>query len=148
MSGAGGVPNTAALLALGAAMLAVVTVVMIALYIYLGFAFSAIGKKAKLKSAMLAWIPFIGPLIVTYQISKMHWWPWLLLIGFFIPYLNFACMLVFGVYGFIWMWKTFEAVKRPGWWALIALGQIIPIIGFLFGLAYLALIGIAAWAKA
>ena len=146
MSGAG-VPNTAALLALGAAMIAVLIVVFLALYIYMGFAFSAIGKKAKLKSAMLAWIPLAGPLIVSYQISKMHWWPWLLLIGFFIPFVNFVCMLVFGVYGFIWMWKTFEAVKRPGWWALVAIGGVIPFIGFLFTLGYLALIGVAAWGK-
>ena len=145
MSGAG--TNPAALLALGAAVLAVVTVVMLALYIYMGFAFSAIGKKAKQKSPMLAWIPLVGPLIVSYQISKMHWWPWLLLIGFFIPFVNFVCMLVFGVYAMIWMWKTFEAVKRPGWWALVSLGAIIPFIGFLFTLAYLALIGMAAWAK-
>ncbi len=45
------------------------------------------------------------------------------------------------------MWKTFEAVKKPGWWSLIVLGSIIPILGILFVIAYLVLIGLAAWGK-
>jgi len=46
-------------------------------------------------------------------------------------------MIVFYVYVFIWLWKLYEAVKRPGWWALLWL---LPIVGWV-------MIGIAAWSK-
>jgi hypothetical protein len=38
------------------------------------------------------------------------------------------------------MWKTFEAVGRPGWWAIF---MIIPILN----IVYLVFLGIAAWGK-
>ncbi|MEM4330939.1 MAG: hypothetical protein QW273_02940 [Candidatus Pacearchaeota archaeon] len=122
-------------------------VLFIAVYIYLGFAFSAIGRKAKLKTPNLAWIPFVGPLIIAFQISKMHWWPWLLLIGIIIPIVNILVLLAFTVFATIWQWKMFVAIGKPGWWALIDLGGFIPFIGVLFTIAQLVLYGIAAWSK-
>src|SRR3989344_4204233 len=59
------------------------------LYLYISFAYHLIGKKARLKHPGLAWIPIVGPLIIAYQISKMPYWPWFLIIGFFIPLLGF-----------------------------------------------------------
>ena len=50
-------------------------------------------------------------------------------------------MFVFSVFSFIWMWKLFEAVKRPGWLPLLSL---IPFAG---GLVFLVLSGIAAWGE-
>ena len=130
------------LIAILAGMFVVGLILGIAIYVYLGFAFMAIGKKAGVKTPELAWIPFyIGPLIIAYQTSKMHWWPWLLLIGFFIPYLNFVATIAFTVFAYIWMWKLFEKIGRPGWWVLLSL---IPFVG---PIVFLILIGVAAWDK-
>lgn len=107
----------------------------IAVWVYLSFAYTAIGKKAKLKNPELAWIPVVGPLIVTSKAAKMHWWPILLLIGFWIPVLNSILYIVVTVFATIWLWKTFELINKPGWWALLCL---IPIVN-------LVLLGVAAW---
>lgn len=116
-------------------MFAVMMLIMVVLYIYLGFVYMAIGKKAKYPLYGLAWIPGIGPLIVTNRIADMHWWPILLLAGFWIPIVGQLLMLALAVFSTIWLWKTFEAVDRPGWWALLCL---IPIVN-------LVMLGIAAW---
>jgi uncharacterized membrane protein YhaH (DUF805 family) len=125
------------LLAVIAGMILVLSVVFIAFYIYLGFAFMAIGKRAKLKNPGLAWIPGVGPLIIAFQIAKMPWWPWLLLIGVFIPAIGGLFSLAFTVFAVMWHWKMFEKLKRPGWWAILAL---IPVLN-------LVLYGITAWGK-
>jgi hypothetical protein len=132
---------TNGLMAIIMGMIFVFLILAIALYIYMGFAFMAIGKKAKLSSPGLAWIPGIGPAIIVFQISKMHWWPWLLIIGMLfgavIPVIEVVCGILFAVFFIVWEWKMFEKVKRPGWWALLCL---IPVVN-------LVLIGIAAWSK-
>lgn len=125
------------LMAFAAAFLLVFVVIMIVLYIYMSLAFMAIGKKAKLKTPALAWIPAVGPGIIAYQASKMHWWPWLLLIGIIIPVVGGLAQLAFFVFFIIWMWKTFEVINKPNWWAILL---IIPVVN-------LVIIGIAAWSK-
>lgn len=150
-------------------MIAIMLVVIAALYVYLSFAFMTIGRKTKDSTPELAWIPFIGPLIIAFRASEMHWWPWLLLIGFFIPLLNFIAMPVFFGYTVAWMWKTFKVVDCPGWWSLTpVLAFVVQMIlmpaGFISGvnalattgffitnlihLIYLVFIGIAAWGNA
>ena len=137
--------DASALLAFGLAMFAVFAVISIAFYIYFSLTYKAIGKKANLNSPNLAWIPGVGPLIIAYQASKMHWWPWLLLLSLLIgviPIIGLIMiipMLVFIVFVYIWHWKMFEAIGKPGWWILISL---IPFIG---GIIYLVFLGIAAW---
>ena len=131
----------AGILAFIMGIIGIVLFVSAALYVYMGFAFMQIAKRAKLKTPALSWIPGVGPLIIAYQASKMHWWPWLLLIGFVIPILNFFAIIAFTVYSIIWEWKLFEAVGRPGWWALLSL---VPFVG---SVVYLILVGIAAWGK-
>ena len=111
--------------------------ISIVLYIYLSIVYKAIAKKANLSSPNLALIPGFGPLIIAFQASKMHWWPWLLLIGGLIPFVNLLAGLAFFVFFLIWHWKMFEAIKKPGWWALLL---IIPIVN-------LVIIGVAAWSK-
>jgi len=106
-------------------------------WIYTSFAYMTIGKKARLNYYGLAWIPGIGPALTAFRASKMHWWPWLLLIGALIPYINFIFVIAFAVFTIIWHWKMFEAIGRDGWWAIL---MIIPIVN-------LILIGIAAWGK-
>lgn len=120
-----------------AGMILISIIIFIALYIFMGFAYMALGRKAKLKTPELAWIPGVGPLIIAFQASKMHWWPWLLLIGYIIPWIGGLFTLAFAVFAIIWHWKLFEAVKRPGWWAILML---IPIVN-------IVLIAVAAWGK-
>ena len=97
----------------------------------------AMAKKARLPTPGLAWLPGVGPAIIAFQASKMAWWPWLLLIGMFIPVLNFVFMTAFLVFATIWQWKLFEAINKPGWWAILCL--IFP-LNLIFW-------GIAAWSK-
>jgi len=127
--------------AMGAGLFVVWLIVMIGLYVYMSAAFMAIGRKAKDPMPGLAWIPFVGPYIIAYRSSDMHWWPWLLLIAFIIPLLNVLAMITFMVFAFIWLWKLFEKIGKPGWWPLLAL---IPGVGVII---FLILAGIAAWGK-
>ncbi len=120
-----------------AGMIVASFIISIGIYIYFGFAYMAIGKKAKLSSPGLSWIPGVGPLIIAFQASKMHWWPWLLLIGTIIPIVNIIAGIAFTIFVIIWNWKMFEVVGKPGWWAILML---IPIVG-------LIMVGIAAWSK-
>ena len=116
-------------------------IISIGLYIYTSFVYMAIGRKAKLKTPELSWIPGVGPLIIAFKTSKMHWWPWLLLIGVLIPLVNIIAIIVFSVFVIIWQWKMLEAIKKPGWWVLLVL---IPGVGTL---VWLILLGVAAWGK-
>lgn len=133
-----GIPSGGALPAIFSSALMII--LFVALYIYFSLAFYAIAKKNKQSSPGLAWIPGVGPLIVSYKGSKMHWWPWLLIIGFIIPILNIIAMILFAIYSIIWTWKLFEAIDKPGWWSIFS---IIPILD----IVYLVFIGIAAWSK-
>ena len=112
-------------------------IIIAAVYVYTSFAYMAIARKTKYPSPGIAWIPIVGPLLITSRAAKMHWWPILLLIVFFIPILGSIAAVVFTVFSVIWLWKTFEAVKRPGWWAILSL---IPVVN-------LVLLGVAAWSK-
>ena len=67
----------------------------------------------------------------------MHWWPWLLIIGTFIPVIGSLASIAFLVFVIIWHWKMFEAIRRPGWWAILLL---LPIVGWI-------MVGIAAWSN-
>jgi len=168
LGGLGG-PLLGSFLPLIAGLLAVMIIVFIVIYVYLALAFKKIGTKAGLQNPNVSWI--FTPLVSVFEISKMHWWPWpVLFIGLllsqlliFVSPIAFAIIyaliaIVFTVMCIIWHWKTFEAVGRPGWWILIPVilgivgilvalaspiaGFIIMIIGFI---AYLVLVGLAAW---
>ncbi len=115
----------------------VAVILSLAVWVYMSFAYMKIAKKNKQKIPGLAWIPFIGPLIIAYKASKMHWWPWLLFIGYIIPIVNTFAMLILGIFGIIWHWKMFKAIKKPEWFAILML---IPVVN-------LITIGIAAWKK-
>ena len=125
----------AALVGLFAAFLVVFLVIGLGIWIYISFAYMSLAKKNKQKSAGIAWIPYIGPAIIAYRSSKMHWWPWLLLIGFFIPAVGGLFGLVFFGFFIAWNYKLFEAVNKPGWWAIL---YIIPFVGLIMA-------GIVAW---
>ena len=124
-------------LAIVAAFLILFIVILIALYIYVSLVFMAIAKKTKYSSPGVAWISVVGPLLIASSAAKMHWWPVLLLIGTGIPIIGFILGVAFAVFYIMWMWKTFEKLGRPGWWAILLLMSIVNLI----------LLGIAAWSK-
>jgi len=140
-----------------AILLAIWLVVGLAVYLYVSLAYSAIGKKAKLPNPNLAWIPFFGPLIISSRAAKMSLYPLIFLLTPAIFFLEIVTsnsfntflgvlfilisMMVFVIYTFIWNWKMYEAIKRPGWWALL---KLVPSIGVIIDLI---LVGIAAWTE-
>lgn len=128
---------TGGIIALIAGLFLLFLVVTILAWVYMSLAYMAIAKKAKYSMPGLAWIPVVGPLIVTSGIAKMHWWPILLLIGIWLPFIGGILSLAVFVFSIIWLWKTFEKIRKPGWWAILC---IIPIVNFV-------MIGIAAWSK-
>lgn len=122
-------------------MFLIIILSAIALYVYYGFAYMQIGRRANLKIPELSWIPGYGPLIIMYQISKMHWWPWVLIglniilsvvsaivnsitadtlssAGLIFLFSGAIISLITLVMTIIWSWKTFVAMKQPGWWSL------------------------------
>jgi hypothetical protein len=135
----------------------ILLLILLLLYIYISSAFSSIANKKDFSHPGVAWIPIIGPLIISSNLASMHWWPILLLIfvpfklvpPIFLPfpiiitmilgYLGFAALLTLTIFSFIWMWKTFNAVNRPGWWVLF---NLIPILG---NIIFLIVLGVAAW---
>ncbi len=129
--------SIAGLIALGTIAVMIILVIVVGVYIYTSFAFLAIARKVKFKHPKIAWIPAVGPLLIMSKTAKMHWWPILLLIGMVVPFIGSVALLILAVYSVIWLWKTFEALKRPGWWAILC---IIPVVNLIF-------IGIAAWSK-
>jgi hypothetical protein len=133
----GGDFTTGILVALFLQFLFFFAIVAIGLWVYSSLALMAIAKKAKHPSPGLVWIPYVGPGLVTSKIANMPWWPVLLLAGFWIPIVGGLAVLTYFIFSIIWLWKTFEAIKKPGFWAVL---QIIPIVG-------LVLLGIAAWSK-
>ncbi|MEM3405736.1 MAG: hypothetical protein QW117_02045 [Candidatus Pacearchaeota archaeon] len=119
------------------AFLWVFLVIILALYVYLSFAYMAIARKANYKYPAIAWIPGIGPLIIINRIAEMHWWPILLILANWIPIIGIIASAVLFVFSIIWLWKTFEKINKPGWWAILFL---IPIVNII-------ILGIAAWSK-
>ena len=125
------------LLAVLAAFFFVIFVIIVAIYVYTSFAFMKIAQKKKLASPGIAWIPGVGPALIASKIAKMPWWPILLLIGAFIPFIGILFSIAFQVFFIIWNWKMFESFRKPGWWAIFIL--IFPV--------YLVFLGIVAWGK-
>ena len=128
-------------------------VLALAVYIYSALAYSSLAKKTRTEPRWLAWIP-IAQFVLIAKMAKMSWTPILFLIpmvllipSLFISKILFVIMLIIallcaialGVFYFIWHWKIFERVSKPGWWALLGL---IPYAG---GIIFLVFLGIAAW---
>ncbi|MFT4310599.1 MAG: hypothetical protein ACMXYC_03130 [Candidatus Woesearchaeota archaeon] len=60
-------------------IMGIVLLTVLIFYIYTSFCFMKIGQKANDSAPALAWIPLVGPSIIAFRASNMHWWPWLLL---------------------------------------------------------------------
>ena len=128
---------TGGLVAFFMAFFLLMLIIAIAVYIYMSLAFATIAKKAKYRKTNLAWIPMLGPLIIANRIAKMPWWPMLLLLGVWIPFLGTLLSIAVYVFMIIWTWKMFEKIGRPGWWAIFWIISIVELV----------LLGVAAWGK-
>lgn len=141
----------------------VIILVFLALYVYLSLAYSKIATKANLGNPGIAWMPSMGKLAITYQISKMHWWPFAALtaglsIGYLVLMLGlnslgmmllgaiilYATIILFTVVSIVWHWKTYQAVGKPGWWILAPIiatfvGIIIAILSPIAGVIVMAI---------
>ncbi|MBI5881292.1 hypothetical protein HZB90_04130 [archaeon] len=123
-----------ALGALVGAMLVFAIVMGIALYVYTAFAMSTIARKLKYKNPWLAWIPVAN--LALLPILAGYAWPWVFM--FLVPIANI-------VFAIMWLWKIFEKRHYPGPLALLPLAGVIPIIGWLAGIANLVVLGLVAW---
>lgn len=133
------------------AIIMVFTIIVIAIslcvYIYTALCLFYIAKRTNTPRAWMAWIPILN-LILLADISRMYWWPVLLIpiiYGMdFIPgeniivsMVSLVLSIVFIVYMLTYWEKTFKRVGMSGWW-VIAL--IIPVLN-------LIAMGLAAWGK-
>ncbi len=121
-----------------AGMLMFFVIFGILVWVYTSLAFMQIAKKTSYPTPALAWIPLVGPALIASSAAQMHWWPILLVIGTYFPIVGMFFYLAFLVFSTIWMWKTFEALERPGWWAILLAIPFVNLIG-------LILLGVAAW---
>lgn len=121
-----------------AGLLVFAIIIFLAIYIYVALALQTIGKKLKYKHSWLAWIPIANYAMIL-ELGKFHWaWVFLILI----PILGWLALIVLI---FISMWRIFEKRKYSGWLSLVPLLSVIPVVGFLAGIAYLIIIGFVAW---
>jgi len=128
--------TVSSILALLAAMAVIAIIVAIALYVYTAFVWMTIAKKLKYKKSWLAWIPIANMFLIPILAKKDWTWGFI----FLVPIVNV-------VFVFIWTWNIFEQRKFPGWLSLIPLLTVIPYVGGLAAIAYLAVLGIVAWSK-
>lgn len=122
------------LAALSGALLAVSIIVLIALYVYMALAWSTIARKLKYENDWLAWIPLACFALMPILAEKD--WPWVFIL--LIPVVNIVFMIM-------WMWRIYERRNMHGALSLITIGNYIPFISWIAGIANLVLIGVAAW---
>ncbi|MBN2052928.1 hypothetical protein JW756_05465 [Candidatus Woesearchaeota archaeon] len=120
--------------ALFGAFLALGIVILIVLYVYYALAWMTIARKLNYDKPWLAWIPIANAFLIPILAKKK--WPW----GFI-----FLVPIVGAVFYFIWTWNIYEQRKYPGWLCLAILVGLIPVIGWLGGIANLVITGLVAW---
>jgi len=133
----------------------IILLLIIAIYVYSSWTLMDIAKRANVNNPWLAWIPIANVYLLT-KIAEMPWWPMLFMvpylfafilfiispiIGFIFLLIGMLFMIAFVVFCYIWWWKAFERVGRPGWWILFSL---IPFAGVII---FFVFVGIAAWGK-
>ena len=113
------------------------TVILVAAYIFVALALMTIAKKKGKTSvpAWFAWVPILNVLLMLDIAGLPLWYLVLFIVLPIIPFIGALATLALGIY--VW-YKIAEAVKKPGWYALLML---IPIVGPFVG------IGLIAWGK-
>jgi len=123
-----------ALGALFGALLVLGIIIVIAVWVYMGFVLQTLSKKLRYKKDWLAWIPVARWALIPI-LTKKHWAN---VFWFILPIVNVILLI-------IWTWKIYERRKYPGALSLIFIGHAIPFIGWLAGIANLIVLGIVAW---
>lgn len=112
------------LLAFTGGIMVFAIIIGLVIYIYYALALTKIAARTNTANGWYAWVPILNVYLMI-QIGKVPAWTLVLIL---VPGVN----VVAGIY---WLWKMFEALKRPGWWAILSLISPINLI----------LLGIAAW---
>jgi len=115
-----------------------VIIVSIVVYVYTSLTLYTIGKKLNYTNSWLAWIP-IANIAMILQLGGFNWALVFLLL---IPIIGWIAVAVLGI---IALWRIYVKRNYPGWLALVSLGAIIPLLGLLFVLAHLIIMGLVAW---
>jgi len=119
---------------IGAAIVTMIFVA-IAVYVYYAFVFSALARKMKHKNiAWLAWVPLANLALIPI-LAKKHW-AWVFM--FLVPIANV-------VFFIIWSWNIYEARKYPGWLSLMPVLFFVPVINWLACIGQLVMWGLVAW---
>lgn len=121
-----------------AAFVVLFILILVAIWIYTSLAWQTIGEKLKHKNAWLAWIPFARTALVL-KLGKFHW-AWVFL--YLIPIIGWTILAVLSI---IARWRVFEIRNYPGWFALIPLAGIVPLLGGLAAMVSLIILGFVAW---
>ncbi len=110
---------------------------VIAVYVFMALALMTIAKKKGKTSVpdWFAWVPILNVLLMLDIAGLPQWYIVLFIVLSLIPLVGSIAVLALSVY--VW-YKIAEAVKKPGWYALLIL---IPIVGPFVG------IGLIAWGK-
>ncbi len=133
-------------------------IVWLASYVYTSFAYMTLAHKTRTEPVWLSWVPLVGKPLVASKIAHMPYWPVIVgVVGWFVvalsliwievlgPFaaltlmLGFAALMFLSVMFYVWQWKVFEAVDKPGWWVLLSF---IPYVG---PIIFFVLLGVAAW---
>lgn len=113
-------------------IISLISLLIIAAYVYSSLAWMTIARKLKYKRAWLAWVPIANGAMIL-QLGGFHW-AWIFLI--LIPVLGWIPLIVLMV---ISNWRVFEKRKYPGWFSI---SMFLPNIG---GILYMIIIGFVAW---
>lgn len=127
----------ASIIALG---IFVIVLGFIAIYVYQALAWMKIAKKKKYKRPWFAWIPILST-VMELQLGGFDWkWIFLLLI----PVFGWIAIIVMVI---ISVWRIFESLNFPNWWALSIVAMMLPRISGIGIILYMIAIGIVAWKK-
>jgi len=131
--------SIAALMAWILPMMGILSIIGLALYIYMALALYAVAKKTNTPNAWMAWVP-IANIVLTWQVSKTPVWALIVvlclvlgaipILGTIIAMASAAAMI------FMW-WKICERLGYPTWWSIMQL--IFPV--------WIVMVGIIAWGK-
>jgi len=121
------------LLALFAGFMIFFVILLIAVWIYSGFALMKIAGRTKTPNGWLGFIPIANVYLVT-QIGKQSPWWTLGILASVIPVIGGLAVAALMVFLF---WKICEVMKKPTWWAILML---VPV-------ANLIVLGILAWGE-
>jgi len=120
-------------IALIEAMLIGFLIVLISLYVYVGFAVRAIARKTGTLRPWLAFVPIANVYLMAKIADLSGWYTTSLLLAL-IPFIG--PVITTATFVYIW-WKIAEKLRKPGWWGVLIL---LPIVN-------LIIMGRMAWGK-